>query len=183
MVDFGRTFLSSLHCLLFTFHFSLPLSFLLFFPLEDFIKEYYHHTEEETKDYEPCTTVFNPRITKHCDLRGEGVKNGVACDLAEGILSGVCFALRRWGLRELVGGFIGERYARWCSRCGVAVMEQVTRGSGCDGGGDGANGGSGGGCAAKEAWATVVCCKGVVGGGSAHGGEHACGGKGEWWGR
>ncbi len=65
---------------------------------------------EETKDYEPCATVFNPRITKHCDLRGEGVGNGVACDLAEGVLSGVCFALR-----EMVGGFIGERHARWCS--------------------------------------------------------------------
>jgi hypothetical protein len=76
---------------LFTFHFSLPLSFFLFFPLEDSIKEYYHHTEEETKDYEPCTTVFNPRITKHCDLRDEGVENRVACDLAEGILSGVFF--------------------------------------------------------------------------------------------
>jgi hypothetical protein len=66
--------------------FSLPLSFSLFFPLEDSIKEYYHHTEEETKDCEPCTVVFNPRIIKLCDLRGEGVENGVACDLAEGIL-------------------------------------------------------------------------------------------------
>jgi hypothetical protein len=72
--------------------FSLPLSFSLFFPLEDSIKEYYHHTEEETKDCEPCTVVFNPRIIKLCDLRGEGVENGVACDLAEGILSGVWFA-------------------------------------------------------------------------------------------
>jgi hypothetical protein len=68
-----------------SFHFSLPLSFSLLFPLEDSIKEYYHHTKEETKDCEPCATVFNPRITKHCDLWGEGVKNGVACDLAEGI--------------------------------------------------------------------------------------------------
>jgi hypothetical protein len=73
---------------LLTFHFSLPLSFSLLFPLEDSIKEYYHHTEEETKDYEPCATVFNPRFSKHCDLRGEGVKNGVACDLAEGIFIG-----------------------------------------------------------------------------------------------
>ena len=94
---------------LLTFHFSLPLSFSLLFPLEDSIKEYYHHTEEETKDYEPCTTVFNPRITKHCDLRGEGVENGVACDLAEGILSGLFLLCARWELRELVGGFIGER--------------------------------------------------------------------------
>ena len=101
---------------LLTFHFSLPLSFSLLFPLEDSINEYYHHTEEETKDYEPCTTVFNPRITKHCDLRGEGVENGVACDLAEGILSGVCFALSEMGVEGAGGGsFIGERYARWCS--------------------------------------------------------------------
>jgi hypothetical protein len=50
----------------------------LLFPLEDSIKEYYHHTEEETKDVEPYTTVFNPRITEHCDLRGKGVENGVA---------------------------------------------------------------------------------------------------------
>jgi hypothetical protein len=78
--------------LLFTIFFSLTLSFSLLFPLEDSIKEYYYHTLEETKDYEPCATVFNPRITKHYDLRGEGVENGVSCDLAEGILSGVCFA-------------------------------------------------------------------------------------------
>jgi hypothetical protein len=98
---------------LLTFHFSLPLSFSLLFPLEDSIDEYYHHTEEETKDYEPCTTVFNPRITKHCDLRGEGVENVVACDLAEGVLSGV-FCLG-WELRELVGGFI--------AMCGCSVAE------------------------------------------------------------
>jgi hypothetical protein len=60
--------------LLFTTFFSLTLSFSLLFPLEDSIKEYYHHTEEETEDVEPCTTVFKPRITKHCDLRGEGVE-------------------------------------------------------------------------------------------------------------
>jgi hypothetical protein len=71
--------------LLFSIFFSLTLSFSLPFPLGDSIKEYYHHTEEETKDVEPYTTVFNPRITKHCDLRGKGVENGVACDLAEGI--------------------------------------------------------------------------------------------------
>jgi hypothetical protein len=71
--------------LLFAIFFLLTLSFSLLSPLEDSIKEYYHHTLEETKDYEPCTTVFNLRITKHCDLRGEGVENGVACDLAEGI--------------------------------------------------------------------------------------------------
>jgi hypothetical protein len=90
--------------LLFTIFLSLfTAPFCLLFPLENSIKEYYHHTEEETKDYVPCTTVFNPRITKHCDLRGEGVGNGVACNLAEGILSVVfCFQRNRnrgswWG--------------------------------------------------------------------------------------
>jgi hypothetical protein len=82
--------------LLFTIFFSLILSFSLLFPLEDSIKEYYHHTEEETKDVEPYTTVFNLRITKHCDLRGEGVENGVACDLSEGVLSGL-FCSKRGG--------------------------------------------------------------------------------------
>jgi len=104
--------------LLFTIFFSLTLSFSLLFPLEDSIKQYYHRTDEETKDYEPCTTVFNPRITKHCDLRGEGVENGVACDLAEGIYQvGVCLG---WELRELVWGF----YRRaGVFGCGVVVME------------------------------------------------------------
>jgi hypothetical protein len=94
--------------LLFTILFSLTLSLSLLFPLEYSIKEYYHHIEEETKGYEPCTTVFNPRITKHCDLRDEGVENGVACDLAEGILLGVCFALSEMGVEGAGGGFIGE---------------------------------------------------------------------------
>jgi hypothetical protein len=89
--------------LLFTIFFSLTLSFSLLFPLEDSIKEYYHHTEEETEDVEPCTTVFNPRITKHYDLRGEGVENGVACDLAEGIYLECALLWARWELRELVG--------------------------------------------------------------------------------
>jgi hypothetical protein len=78
----------------------------LLFPLEDSIKEYYHHTEEETEDYEPYTTVFNPRIIKHCDLRGDGVENGFACDLAEGILSGVCFALSEMGVEGAGGGVL-----------------------------------------------------------------------------
>jgi hypothetical protein len=90
---------------LLTSHFSLPLSFSLLFPLEDSIKEYYHHTEEETKDYEPCTTISNPRITKHCDLRGGGVeKNGVACDLAE-VFYQDCFALSEMGVEGAGGGF------------------------------------------------------------------------------
>jgi hypothetical protein len=85
MTDTGLILGEPSSYLLFTIFFSLTLSFSLLFPLEDSIKEYYYHTLEETKDYEPCTTVFNPRITKHCVLRGEGVENGVACDLAEGI--------------------------------------------------------------------------------------------------
>src|SRR5688572_28538180 len=88
---------------LLTSHFSLHLSFSLLFPLDDYIKEYYHHTEEETKDYEPCRTVFNPRMTKHCDLRGDGVENGFACDLVEGILSGLFLLCARWELKELGG--------------------------------------------------------------------------------
>ena len=90
--------------LLFAIFFSLTLSFSLLFPLEDSIDEYYHHTEEEAKDYEPCTTVFNPRITKHCDLRGDGVENGFACDLVEGILSRVRFALSEMGVEGAGGG-------------------------------------------------------------------------------
>jgi hypothetical protein len=93
----------------------------LLFPLEDSIKEYYHHVEEETEDVEPYTTVFNPRITKHCDLRGEGVENGVACDLAEGILSGV-FCLG-WELRELVRKFYRRAVCEVVLGCGVVVME------------------------------------------------------------
>jgi hypothetical protein len=93
MTDTGLILGEPSSYLLFTFFFSPTLSFFLVFPLEDSIKEYYYHTLEEAKDYEPCATVFNPRITKHCDLRGEGVENGVACDLAEGILSGVCALL------------------------------------------------------------------------------------------
>jgi hypothetical protein len=58
------------------------------------------------------------------------VEDGVACDLAEGILSGVFFF--GWEPRELVREF----YRRvGVLRCGVVVMEQVTRGSRCDGGG------------------------------------------------
>jgi hypothetical protein len=160
MVDYGRTFfLSSLHYLLFSSHFSLSLSFSLLFPLEDFIKEYYHHTEEETKDYEPCTTVFNPRITKHCDLRAREWKNGVACGLAEGILSGVfCFEMETEGV---VGGF----YRR-------AVCKAVLEVSGGDGAGDTrqqTRQGEGGRVPAMMVVAGALQ-KGGVGSGSAHGG-------------
>jgi hypothetical protein len=83
---------------LLTFHFSLPLSFSLLFPLEDSIDEYYYHTLEETKDYEPCATVFNPRITKHCDLRGRGSGKWSCLRFGRGDLSGVCFALSEVGV-------------------------------------------------------------------------------------
>jgi hypothetical protein len=43
------------------------------------------------------------------------VENGVACDLAEGILSGVCSALSEMRVEGAGGGCIGERYARCCS--------------------------------------------------------------------
>jgi hypothetical protein len=131
MTDTGLILGEPSSYLLFAIFFSLTLPFSSFFPLEDSIKEYYYHTLEETKDYEPCTTVFNPRITKHCDLRGDGVENGFACDLAEGILSGVfCMG---WELRELVRKFYKRAVCKVELGCGVAVMEQVTRGSRCDG--------------------------------------------------
>jgi hypothetical protein len=38
------------------------------------------------------------------------VGNGVACDLAEGILSSVCFALSEMGVEGAGGGFIGEQH-------------------------------------------------------------------------
>jgi hypothetical protein len=96
------------------------------------------------------------------------VENGVACDLAEGILSGVCFALSKMGV-EGAGGFIGERYVRWCSRVWSGgdgagdTRQQVRQGEGGLGvaGDDGS-----GGCATKVKW----------GGGGAHRGGHVCGG-------
>jgi hypothetical protein len=122
----------------------------LFFPLEDSIKEYYHHTEEETKDYEPSTIVFNPRLTKHCDLIGEGVENGVDCDLVEGILSGVCFALSEMGVVVAGGGIYKRARQMVVLGCGVAVTEQVPCGSRRDmGRGAVAADDGGSGCAAK----------------------------------
>jgi hypothetical protein len=182
MTDTGLILGEPSSYLLFTIFFSLILSFSLLFPLEDSIKEYYHHTEEETKDYEPCTTVFNPRITKHYDLRGKGVENGVACNLAEGILSGV-FCLG-WELRELVLEF----YRRvGVLGCGVVVMEQVPRDSRCDGGEGGpgvAGDDGGGGCATRGVWgdgsAQQRGCEAVVV--RMEAGMRA-GGTGEWWGR
>jgi hypothetical protein len=105
---------------LLTFHFSLPFSFSLLFPLEESIDEYYHHTEEETKDYEPCTTVFNPRTTKHCDLRGEGVGKWSCFQFGRGDFIGAVFALCEMGVEGAGRGFY--RRAGVFS-CGVVVME------------------------------------------------------------
>jgi hypothetical protein len=163
MTDTGLILGEPSSYLLFTIFFSLTLSFSLLFPLEDSIKEYYHHTEEETKDVEPSTTVFNPRITKHCDLRGDGAENGFACDLAEEILSGVCFALSEMGVEGASGGFYrqaGVLEGGWSGSDGACdTRQQVQQGEGGPVAGD-----DGGGCAAK----------GGMGGGSAHGGGHAC---------
>jgi hypothetical protein len=92
MTDTGLILGEPSSYLLFTIFFSLTLSFSLLFPLKDSIKQYYHHTEEETKDYEPCTTVFNPRITKHCDLRGEGVEKVEFLAIWQRGFDQVCFA-------------------------------------------------------------------------------------------
>jgi hypothetical protein len=100
----------------------------LFFPLEDSIKEYYHHTLEETKDYEPCTTVFNPRITKHYDLRGEGAEKWSCLRFGRGYFIW-CVLCLGWELRELLGEFYRRALV---FGCGGVVMEEVLRGSGCD---------------------------------------------------
>jgi hypothetical protein len=89
-----------------------------------------------------------------------------------GDLSGVCFALSVMGVAGADGGF----YRRvGVLGCGVAMMEQVTRGSKHDKGrGDGVAGGNGGGgCAAKG-------CGVVVG--RMEAGTRA-GGTGEWCGQ
>jgi hypothetical protein len=106
--------------LLFTIFFSLTLSFSLLFPLEDSIKEYYHHTLEETKDYEPCATVFNPRITKHCDLRGEGVEKWSCLRFGRGYFIWCVFALSDVGIE---GAGVGLYRRAVVFGCGVVVME------------------------------------------------------------
>jgi hypothetical protein len=56
----------------------------------------------------------------------------------------------------------------------VVVMEQVIRGSRSD---------KGKGGLLPATMAVGALERGVGGGASAHGGGHACGGTGEWWGR
>ena len=95
-------------------------------------------------------------------------KNGVACNLVEGFLSGMCFALSEMGVEGAGGGFIGERGCSrgvWSGSDGAGDTRQQAR----HGEGGPVAGDDGGGCATKG---------GAGGGGGAHGGEHACGGHG-----
>jgi hypothetical protein len=81
------------------------------------------------------------------------------------------------GTEGVVGGFIGK----WVCSGAEWVMEQVTRGSRCDGGEGGPVAGDdgGGGCAAKGAWSMVVRCKGGRGAVVVRmEAGHACGGNG-----
>jgi hypothetical protein len=86
----------------------------------------------------------------------------------------VCFALSEMGVERVGVGF----YRRvGVLGCGVAVMEQVTRGSRCDRGEGGlgvAGDDGGGGCAAKGVWGGGSALQGGVGWWLEAG--HACGG-------
>jgi hypothetical protein len=99
------------------------------------------------------------------------VENGVACDLANGILLGVCFALSEMGV-EGAGGVLyvsgGARAQSGGDGAGATRQQVRWRGRGPVAGDDG-----GGGCTAKGAWVVVVCMEAA----------HACGVTGEWWGR
>ena len=53
----------------------------------------------------------------------------------QGGLSGVCFALSYVGIEGAGGGFYRRVVCEVVLGCGVAVTEQMTRGSRCDGGG------------------------------------------------
>jgi hypothetical protein len=105
MTDTGLILGEPSSYLLITIFLSLTLSFSLLFPLEDSIKEYYHHTLEETKDYEPCATVFNPRITKHCDLRAREWEMGLLAVWQRGFYW-ECFAFSGIGAKGANGGVL-----------------------------------------------------------------------------
>jgi hypothetical protein len=80
------------------------------------------------------------------------VENGVACDLAEGILSGVCFALSEMGVEGAGGGFYRRAVCEvvlevWSGGDGAGATQQQVRRRGRGAGVAGDNGG--GGCAAK----------------------------------
>jgi hypothetical protein len=114
--------------------------------------------------YEMHPTLF---LKTGCD--SEGVKNGVACDLVEGILSGVCFASSEMGVEVAGGGIYRRATLMVVLGCGVVVMDQMKRGSRRDmGRGPVVGDNGGGGCAAKGVW----------GASSVHGGGLACEGHG-----
>jgi hypothetical protein len=108
------------------------------------------------------------------------VGKGVACDLAEGILSGVCFALSEMGVEGAGGGFYRRAVV---FGCGVVMMEQVLCGSGCDGGG----------ACCRRQWRRWVRCKKGGGSSALQRGRrvvvvrmkagYACRGTGGWWGQ
>jgi hypothetical protein len=81
----------------------------LLFPLKGSIKEYYHHIEEETKEYEPCSTEFNPRITKHCDLRAREWKKELLA-IRQRRFYRECFALSRMETEGDGGGFTVKQH-------------------------------------------------------------------------
>jgi hypothetical protein len=88
----------------------------------------------------------------------------------------VCFALSYVGIEGAGGGVYRRVVGEVVLGCGVAVTEQMTRGSRCDEG-DGVSGGNGGGWTAKRGWAAVVRCKGGVGAVVVHmEAGHVCGG-------
>jgi hypothetical protein len=104
--------------------------------------------------------------------------------IGRGDLSGVCFALSYVGIEGAGGGFYRRVVCEVVLGCEVAVTEQMTRGSRCDGG-DGVSGSNGGGCAAKRGvGGSSALQRGCGGGGSVHGGgARMRGGMSEWWGR
>jgi hypothetical protein len=73
-------------------------------------------------------------------------------------------ALLGMGVEGAGGGIYRRAVCEVVLGCGVVMMEQVTQGNKCDGGGDGVASGNGGGCAAKGGrGVAVVRCKGGVG--------------------
>jgi hypothetical protein len=69
-----------------------------------------NHVQQSSTQESPSIVILGARDWK----------NGVACDLAEGILSGVCFALGEMGV-EGAGGGVYRRALVF--GCGVVVME------------------------------------------------------------
>ena len=57
-----------------------------------------NHVQQSSTQESPSIVILGAREWE----------NGVACNLAEGILSRLCFALRKMGVEGDGGGFIGE---------------------------------------------------------------------------